>query len=334
MQRGASMPRMQRRRLGDTGLTISSLGYGASPLGSMYGPIDETAGERAVRLALDLGVDFIDVAPFYGKQTGGAEEVLGRALAAIPRERFVIATKVGRYGARDFDFSAARITAGVEDSLRRLRLDHVDLLQLHDLEFLPLADTLDSALPTLERLRAQGKFRFLGITGFPLSIYPLVMERAKGARIDTILSYCHWCLSDTSLGRLLPYFERRRVGVINASPLAMGLHHPGGPPSWHPAPEETRAAAARAAEHCRTKGKDLSELALAYSLADPRIATTLVGMANEDEVRRNVAAAAKPLDAELLAEVLAILAPVRDRGWPSGRPEYAVDPLAAIGAGA
>jgi L-galactose dehydrogenase len=300
----------------------------------MFGPVDEQEGMRAVRLALDEGIDFIDVAPFYGREVGGAESVLGRALSGVPRDRYVLATKVGRYGHTEFDFSAARIAAGVEDSLRRLGVDHVDLLQCHDLEYGPLEQIVGETLPALERLRTQGKCRFIGITGLPLAIYPLVIERARGVRIDTILSYAHYCLNDTSLSRLLPYVAARRVGVISASPLAMGLLSEPGPPAWHPAPPELKSAAARAVAHCRSRGVDIAQLALSFALAEPRIATTLVGMATRDEVRRNLAAAAHPLDTALLAEVRALLAPVADLGWPSGRPEYAGDALAATGAAA
>ncbi len=310
----------QKRPLGATGLHVSALGFGASPLGGVFAPIDEDEGVRAVRMAIDLGIDFFDVAPLYGLTR--AETVLGRGLDGIPRERYVLATKVGRYGNNDFDFSAARTRSSVEQSLLRLGVEHVDLLQCHDLEFAPLAIILDETLPELERLRAQGKCRFIGITGLPLGIFPSVLERTS-ARVDVALSYCHFCLNDTSLERLLPYLATKGIGVINASPLAMGLLSDAGPPAWHPAGEDIRAACARAAAYCRERGQDIAELALRFAVARPGISTTLVGMATCAEVRRNLAALRTPADPRLLDEVRAILAPVHDRGWASGRPEYA-----------
>src|SRR5947209_20194117 len=100
------------RPLGQTGLQVSALSYGASPLGSVFRPIDEAEGIRTVHAAVDLGINFIDVSPYYGLTK--AETVLGKALAALPRDRYLLATKVGRYGAEEFDFSAARVTASVE----------------------------------------------------------------------------------------------------------------------------------------------------------------------------------------------------------------------------
>src|SRR5207248_8620677 len=95
------------RTLGKTGLRVSALSYGASPLGSVFRPIDEAEGIRTVHTALDLGINFIDVSPYYGLT--GAEEVLGKALATLPRARYILATKVGRYGQGQLAFRAARV---------------------------------------------------------------------------------------------------------------------------------------------------------------------------------------------------------------------------------
>src|SRR6187397_1107925 len=104
---------MNYRSLGNTGLQVSALSYGASPLGSVFRPIDEAEGIRTVHTALDLGINFIDVSPYYGLTR--AETVLGKALRDVPRERYYLATKVGRYGADEFDFSAKRILASIDE---------------------------------------------------------------------------------------------------------------------------------------------------------------------------------------------------------------------------
>lgn len=307
---------LPRRPLGSTGLTVPILGFGAATLGGAYGPVDEADAPRAVRAAIDLGVDFFDTSPFYGKTR--SETILGRCLAGIPRERYVLATKVGRYGNRDFDFSAARVVASVDESLARLGCGHLDLVQCHDIEFWPLQRIVDETLPALVRLREVGKVRAIGITGYPLRIFRTVLAQA---RVDTVLSYCRYALTDTALAAELPWLRAQGVGVINASPLGMGLLTEHGPPAWHPADADLRAACRRAWEHCRARGADLSGLALRFALANADVASTFVGISSEAELRANLMAAEQPLDHALLAEVQAILAPVRDRTWPSGLPE-------------
>jgi len=304
------------RILGKTGLRVSVLGYGASPLGSVFRDVDETVGIRTVHHAIDLGINFIDVSPYYGLTK--AEIMLGKALKSIPRDRYYLATKVGRYGTDQFDFSARRVTASVDESLARLNMDYVDVIQCHDIEFGSLDQVVEETLPALRRLQQQGKVRFVGITGLPLRIYRLVLERAE---LDTILSYCHHSLNDASLKELVPYLLEKQVGIINASPLSMGLLSDRGAPEWHPASGEIRAACARAAEFCRERGADISRLAVQFSTSCPALATTLVGTADPENLKRNVQWLDEPMDQELCAQVFGILEPVRNQTWLSGRPE-------------
>ncbi|WP_410812735.1 aldo/keto reductase [Micromonospora sp. 067-2] len=307
---------MEYRPLGATGLTVSVLGYGASSLGSVFHPIDEEAGIRSVRTALDLGVNVIDVSPYYGSTA--AETVLGRALRGVDRDSYVLATKVGRYGEADFDFSAARVTASVDESLARLGTDHVDLIQCHDIEFGSLDQIVEETLPALRRLGEQGKVRHVGITGYPLPALTRVSARTP---VDTALSYCRYSLLDRALLAEAPRFAEAGVAIMNASPLAMGLLTRKGPPSWHPAPQPVREAAAAAARHCTDAGVDIAQLALRFAVQPQAFATTFVSSANPDNIARNVRWAAEPSDPQLLAEVERILAPLRDATWPSGRPE-------------
>ncbi|HLV80693.1 MAG TPA: aldo/keto reductase [Chthonomonadaceae bacterium] len=307
---------MRTRPLGKTGLQVSALSYGASSLGSVFRPIEESEGIRAVHTALDLGINFIDVSPYYGLTR--AETVLGKALATVPREAYTLATKVGRYGKDHFDFSAARVTASVDESLQRLGVETIDLIQCHDIEFGSLDQVVEETIPALRRLQAQGKVRFVGITGYPLKIFQEVLERTP---VDTILSYCRCSLNDTALDGLIPFLQEKQVGIINASPLSMGLLTERGTPDWHPAPEPLKAACRQAAAYCRARGTDIAQLALQFAVAHPAIATTLVGTASPENIRKNVAWIASPPDPELLTEVRAILKPVQDMTWPSGRPE-------------
>jgi aryl-alcohol dehydrogenase-like predicted oxidoreductase len=307
---------MEYRTLGKTGLSVSALSFGASSLGSVFRDIDEAEGIRTVHLAIDLGINLIDVAPYYGITK--AETVLGKALRSLARDRYLLATKVGRYGDAQFDFSAQRVTASVDESLRRLGVDHIDLIQCHDIEFGSLDQVVEETLPALRKLQAQGKVRYIGITGLPLAVFRTVMDRTE---VDTILSYCHYELNDTALSDLLPYLERKDAGIISASPLGMGLLTNRGTPAWHPAPTEVKEACARAAAFCRQRGVDIARLAVQFAVANPRIHTTLVGTASPENLRKNVAWTEEPLDLDLLADVLAILRPIHNLTWPSGLPE-------------
>jgi L-galactose dehydrogenase len=307
---------MLYRPLGNTGLNVSILSYGASSLGGVFRRIDENEGIRAVHHAIDVGINFIDVSPYYGLTR--AETVLGRALREIGRERYYLATKVGRYGDSEFDFSARRVTASVDESLLRLNVEYVDLIQCHDIEYGNLDQVVSETIPALRALRDAGKVRFIGVTGLPLRIFGYVLDNAE---VDTILSYCHYCLNDTSLETLLPRLREKGVGVVNASPLGMGLLTNRGVPAWHPAPGEIRDACARAAAFCRSKDLDIARLAVQFSTANPEIATTLVGTASLENLARNVRWLSDPPDPEMLAAVLRILEPVHNRTWPSGRPE-------------
>ncbi|MGH9593050.1 MAG: aldo/keto reductase [Bryobacteraceae bacterium] len=308
---------MQYRLLGKTGLRVSALSLGGSQMGGGFGPVQQSEADRTVRTAFDLGINFVDTSPYYGLTE--AEKVLGRALHGIPRDRYYLATKVGRYDTAHFDFSAARVTRSVDESLQRLGVDYVDLIQCHDIEFGSLDQVIDEAIPALREVQRQGKVRFVGITGLPLKIFPAVLGRTE---VDCVMSYCHYCLNDTSLTSLLPLCEERGVGIVNAAPLAMGLLTGKQLPEWHPAPAPLREACRAAYEFCERRGERLPRLARQFSLANSQVHTTVAGTASPEEVRRNVEWSAQPLDKDLLAELQEILAPVMNQTWPSGRQDW------------
>ena len=173
---------MEYRTLPRSNLQVSVIGFGASPLGNEFQVIDPVEGERAVHHAIDRGINFFDVSPYYGRTL--AEQRLGAALAG-KRDRVVLATKCGRYDTSYFDFSAARITASVEESLRRLRTEYVDILHAHDIESGDREQIVNETLPAMRKLKEQGKVRLIGITGFPLKVLADVAVRG-GA--DVVMS--------------------------------------------------------------------------------------------------------------------------------------------------
>ena len=304
------------RTLGATGLQVSELGFGAAALGDEFGSVDPEEGTRAVHQAIDLGINFFDTSPYYGRTL--SEERLGRALAG-KRHQVILATKCGRYDVDQFDFTRSRIRASVEQSLRRLRTDTIDLYQAHDIEWGQRMALVEETIPALRELQAEGKVRFIGITGLQLEHLRHVAELAP---VDTILSYCRYNLLADDLNTTLAAFARdRRIGLINASPLHMGMLTEQGAPPWHPASQTVHRTSSKAAELCRTRGADLSRVALQYCLDSTGVATTLSGFATAGQVRANVESAYAPRDPDLVHDLLALLAPVRNLIWPTGLPE-------------
>jgi len=313
---------MQYRPLGNTGLAVSSLSFGASSLGAVFHPVSVDDCIATVHAALDGGINFIDVSPAYGATL--AELNLGRALQGVQRDRYLLATKIGSYSeARgDYDYSRASTERSIEHSLVRLGVDCIDLIQCHDIEFADHDQIVNETLPTLHRLKEQGLVRHVGITGLPLKVFRSIIDRVPPGIVETVLSFCHYELNDTSLESLIPYFKEKGVGIINASPTGMGLLTSRGAPAWHPASQAIQNGCRRAVQHCQSKGVDIVKLAVQFCCANPEIATTLVGTANPDNIRDNIAYANEPMDESLLAEVMEILAPIHNHNFTRGLPQH------------
>jgi L-galactose dehydrogenase len=307
---------MEYRQLGETSLRVSILGYGASPLGNAFRVTDPAEGKAAVHLAVERGINYFDVSPYYGLTL--AETRLGEALVGL-RQNVILATKCGRYGADQFDFSAPRITASIDESLARLQTDYVDLLQAHDVEFGDARQIVEETVPAMRKLQQQGKARFIGITGYSLRN---LMAIASQVPVDTILTYCRYNLMiDDMDSALIPFAKQHGIGIINASPLHMGIITERGAPDWHPAPQSIRDAGQRVVALCREHGLDASEVALRFCLDHPAVATTLVGMSSRAHVERNLKCLDLRIDPALLEEIRAAVAPVANLTWPSGLPE-------------
>ncbi len=315
---------MHYRALGRTGLNVSVLSYGASPLGSVFRATDDAEGIRAVHTALDLGINYVDTSPYYGATK--SETVLGKALREVKRDRYYLATKVGQYGDGIFDFSAARVTRSLDESCARLGVDYIDVLQCHDIEFADLSQIVNETLPALVKLREAGRIGHIGITGLPLKIFPGVLDRVAPGVVDVVLSFCRYEMNDTALETLLPYFRTREIGVINASPTGMGMLTERGAPAWHPAPKAMLDGARRAIDYCKSIGADITKLAVQFATSHPHIATTLVGTASPDNIRKNVGYLEEPIDFELMAKVLEVMKPIKNHNFTRGRPEN-LDPI-------
>ncbi len=305
-----------RRRLEGTDLVLPVVGFGAGPLGGEYGSIDDREATRAVRAALDVGIDFFDTSPYYGRTV--SESRLGAALQGV-RETALISTKAGRYDRHHpdgFDFSGARIAASINESLRRLRSDYVDILLLHDIEFGEASVIFDEALPALCEIKKAGKARFVGVSGYPLRI---LAEAVDTGAIDVVLSYCHGDLLDDSISdSLIPVAARRGCGVLCASPLHMGLLSPAGAPPWHPAGQQRRNAAQALIKRCNALGVSVAAAALSYSIGIDGVSSVVTGFGCSAEVAEAAATVSEPVDTAVLDELVALRRSLGGEPWPSG----------------
>lgn len=309
------------QEIGKTGMRVNPLSFGASSLGGVFRNISEKDAIKAVHTAIDGGMNFIDVSPYYGHYK--AETVLGKALREIPRDKYYLSTKVGRYGkdgVNTWDYSAQRATDSVYESMERLGIDYIDLINVHDIEFqaaLPggLQKVCDETLPALTALKAKGVVGHVGITDLQLENLKWVIDHVPAGTVESVLNFCHYCLNDDKLEDYLDYFEERGIGVINASPLSMGLLSQRGVPDWHPAPKPLVEACQRAVEHCRAKGTPIEKLAIQYSVSNPRIATTLFSSANPENVQRNLDWSREPIDWQLVSEVKEIIGDQKRVSW-------------------
>ncbi|KAI8323052.1 Aldo/keto reductase, partial [Martensiomyces pterosporus] len=223
------------------------VGLGCGTFSGAYGPASDEEVVGTVRKALSSGINLVDTSPYYNN----SEMRLGKALAQLkdefPRSSYHICTKLGRYGYKiaDFDYSAKRVVASVNESMRRLNTDYLDIVLCHDVEFVDIAMAVDEALPQLFELKARGLVRNVGISGYPLEVLLRIAEiqQERSSPLDVVLSYCSYNLHCQRLAEYVPKLRAAGVKtVIAASPLSMGLLSSDTTPEWHPAKPELKAA--------------------------------------------------------------------------------------------
>ncbi|MFN9719774.1 MAG: aldo/keto reductase [Planctomycetota bacterium] len=308
---------MKTRTLGSTGLQLPILSFGASSLGQEFRSVQLDEALRSVRVALDCGLNFIDTSPFYGR--GMSEVLLGIALRGVPRESYLLCTKLGRYDLGHFDFSAKRVAESVDVSLHRLGTDHLDIVLCHDIEFVPMQQIVEETLPALRRIQQSGKVRFIGFSGYPQKIFRFICDQAD---VDCVLSYNQYTLQNTRfLDETIPYLKAKGIGVMNAGPFSARLLTNAPLPAWLKEPEDVKAAARKAAALCTERGTDIAKLAVQFSCEHPDIATTVAGSANPVNISNWAKWLSEPIDRSLLEEVQAIFAAVKNIGHVEGLPQ-------------
>ena len=310
---------MKTNRLGKAGIDVSALSFGASALGGVFREVDEAEGIRAVEAALAAGINYFDVAPAYGATR--SETVLGKALRGVPRDRYRLSTKAGKYtspgsyGDDVFDYTENGIRAGLEQSMERLGVDYLDIVHLHDFEYqrrIHVEAAFAEGFPALLALKLEGTIGAVGAGIYPLDVWERVVREAP---VDAIMLHNHYCLNDTRGLELVPLCREKDIGIINASPFGSGLLTGGPVADWHPANEAERKVFADAARHCEARGTSIAKLAFQFASQNTPFPTTLFSTSRVSSVRRNLEWFAEPYDPALLAEVQRILAPVMNRQW-------------------
>ena len=307
---------MKTRRLGNTDLDLSVVSFGASSLGAEFRSVDVNEALSAVLAAIDCGMNFIDTSPYYGRGIG--EVLLGIALKDIPRDKYFLGTKLGRYHVNHFDFSAQRVKESVDVSLHRLGTDHLDIMLCHDIEFIDRQQIVDETLPALREIQRQGKVRYIGVSGYPMSNLTFILDRTD---LDVVLSYNHYTLQNTMFDEMVPYLKEKGVGIMNAAPFSARLLTNAPLPEWHKATPLVRETCEKAAAHCTASGIDIAQLALQFSIANEEMTTCITGSANQARIRQWAEWAEIPLDETLVAEVQDILKPIHNWFYTEGRPE-------------
>ena len=307
---------MQKRPLHGTGLELSVLGFGASSIGAEFRPIDVGEALRCVNIALERGMNYIDTAAYYGR--GMSEVMLGRVLPQIPRDSYILSSKLGRYAPQHFDFSAKRVAESVDISLERMQIDHIDIMFCHDIEFVDLDQVVNETIPALREQVEKGKVRFIGVSGYPMKIFTEMLSRSD---LDVVLTYNHYTLQNDMALSLIEPCREQNVGLINAAPFSARLLTNLELPVWHKATDEVRQIAAKAAAHVRDRGSDIAKLALQYSVANEDFSSCVTGSANPDRVNQWCDWLEEPMDEELVSEVKEILKPIHNWVYVEGRPE-------------
>jgi D-threo-aldose 1-dehydrogenase len=296
------------KQVGRTDLHVSVLGLGTGPLGGLYAPVPEDEAIETVHYSLAHGISLFDTAPFYG--AGLAERRLGMALRDVPRESYVLSTKVGRLvtpeGGVRFDFSRDGVLRSLSESLERLGLDRVDILHIHDCDDY-YRQALDVVFPTLAELRGQGVIRAVGAG---LNQWEMLAEFARAADFDCfLLAGRYTLLEQGALDELLPLCAEREIGVFlggvyNSGILATGAR-PGAKYDYADAPPEVLEKVRRIEEICARHGVPLHVAAMQFPLAHPAISALLTGARSALEVEANMEALWAPIPADLWEELRA-----------------------------
>jgi L-galactose dehydrogenase len=316
---------MEYNILGNTGLRVSELAFGASSIGGMFESVDENEALKTIHQAFDRGINYFDTSPAYGRETSpyGAttsETILGKGLKELKRSEFVLSTKAGKISSLppELNFSYSHIVQSVESSLKRLQVDHIDILILHDIEYdrgKHLDMALTQGLDALQDLKKQGKIKHFGVSCYSV---PVIEKVIQDYNLDAILVHNHYTLIDDKLSGLLPKIQSKGIGLISASPFASGLLTSQGPPDWYPISQEELNVVGKANDWCKDNNVAMEKLALQYALSCSGIPTTLFSCTTRQLVDQNVNWSEEPINLAMVQELKTLLKPIQNKDFDFG----------------
>lgn len=308
-------------QLGKTRLRVTRLGLGGAPLGGLFQDVAEATATDTIRRVLALGVNFLDTAPLYGH--GKSESYFGRALAGVAHDSYVLATKVGRVlvpvepGKLEwdefdhpapfrpvFDFSYDGVMRSFESSLKRLSLERIDILHIHDPDN-HYDQAIRGAFPAIEKLRSQG---LIGAIGAGMNQAEMLSRFARAGDFDCFLLAGRYTLIDhTGLKELLPLCVEKRIGIIIGGPYNSGVlatgARPGAKFNYADAPAEVLEKVRRVEEVCAGHSVPLRAAALQFPLAHPAVVSVIPGARSVAELEENFRLMSHPIPAEFWAEL-------------------------------
>ncbi len=312
---------MKTNPLGRTRVEVSTLGFGAAPIGNLFSAVDDQTAQSTIDAAWEGGIRYFDTAPHYG--LGLSERRLGSALASRPRDEYVVSTKVGRllvsnptpngsdlaagFAVRDdltreYDYTRDGVRRSLDESLARLGLDRVDIVYVHDPEQ-HMDTAISQAIPALVQLRDEG---VVGAVGAGMNYVDPLLRFASETDIDVVMAAGRWTLLDRSAAPLLAACQQRSISVIAAAPFNSGLLAQTWPPDdaqydYGPAPATILARARAAARICGAYGATLPHAAMQFPLHHPAVSAVVAGMRSTDQVAQDLTWAISSLPAGLLA---------------------------------
>ena len=269
---------IKKNTFSPSSITLSELGFGASPLGNIYETISENDAKQLIHKAIDYGITYFDVAPYYGHTL--AETRLGTHLPKN-KSNLIISTKVGRYGDTDFNFSTQKTIDSIYASLKRLKTDYIDIIFCHDIEFVDPKVIIQETIPTLVQLREKGLIKTIGISGYNIN---KLIKLSKNNHITTVLTYGHYSLLNSSIKTHLETFKKNKVDLINASPFCMGLLTKNNCPDWHPYKEKNKIKTK--IDALTKQNINIEETSFKYALNQTLFKSTLTGIASTTQLNQ------------------------------------------------